>query len=164
MARGRCSPNRYRKWLAARNGCRPRWVPRVRGAPGARRADRSPRREASRARRSAQADLSKYERSMLAGVYDGKTAAFGGPDLDRSRTRAKLAGVGLMPKRSPQAERDLATIEKVKVVQPRLYEVVLHNDDYTTKLFVVYVLIKFFHHDDATANEIMLHVHTKGAC
>jgi len=68
-----------------------------------------------------------------------------------------------MPKRSPQAERDLATIEKVKVVQPRLYEVVLHNDDYTTQLFVVYVLIKFFHHDDATANEIMLHVHTKGA-
>jgi len=68
-----------------------------------------------------------------------------------------------MPKRSPQAEREITTLEKVKVAQPRLYEVVLHNDDYTTQVFVVYVLMTFFHHDAATANEIMLHVHTKGA-
>ena len=46
-----------------------------------------------------------------------------------------------MPKRNPQAERDVATLEKVKVAQPRLYEVVLHNDDYTTQVFVVYILM-----------------------
>ena len=68
-----------------------------------------------------------------------------------------------MPKRNHQEERDLATLEKVKLEQPRLYEVVLHNDDYTTQVFVVFVLIKFFGHDATTANEIMLHVHTKGA-
>jgi ATP-dependent Clp protease adaptor protein ClpS len=67
-----------------------------------------------------------------------------------------------MPKHSPEAERELATLEKVKTEVPRLYEVVLHNDDYTTQVFVVYVLMKFFHHDAATANEIMLSVHTKG--
>ena len=67
-----------------------------------------------------------------------------------------------MPKQNPQNERELATLEKIKVEVPRLYEVVLHNDDYTTQVFVVYVLMKFFHHDEGTANEIMLHVHTKG--
>jgi len=67
-----------------------------------------------------------------------------------------------MPKQDHQEEREIVTLERTKVEEPRLYEVVLHNDDYTTQVFVVYVLMKFFHHDTATANEIMLHVHTKG--
>src|SRR4051812_1069525 len=63
---------------------------------------------------------------------------------------------------APVQERDLATVEKPKVERPRLYEVLLHNDDYTTQEFVVYVLMKFFHHDSEAATKIMLHVHTKG--
>ena len=68
-----------------------------------------------------------------------------------------------MPNCKPQEDHELTTLEKVKVEQPRLYEVVLHNDYYTTQVFVVYVLMTFFQHDEAAANEIMLHVHTKGA-
>ena len=34
----------------------------------------------------------------------------------------------------------VATIIKAKVKKPRLYKVLLHNDDYTTMEFVVYVL------------------------
>jgi ATP-dependent Clp protease adaptor protein ClpS len=70
-----------------------------------------------------------------------------------------------MPKEQdpiPVKERDLATIEKPKVERPRLYEVLLHNDDYTTQEFVVYILMKFFRHDADAAQKIMLHVHTKG--
>ena len=67
-----------------------------------------------------------------------------------------------MPKRELDRERDLATLDQVRVERPRLYEVVLHNDDYTTQEFVVYVLMKFFQHDTATAQQIMLNVHTKG--
>jgi ATP-dependent Clp protease adaptor protein ClpS len=67
-----------------------------------------------------------------------------------------------MPKENQREEREIATLDKVALERPRLYEVVLHNDDYTTQVFVVYVLMKFFNHDAATANEIMLHVHTKG--
>jgi ATP-dependent Clp protease adaptor protein ClpS len=65
---------------------------------------------------------------------------------------------------APVQERDLATVEKEKekVERPRLYEVLLHNDDYTTQEFVVFVLMKFFHHDSTSAQKIMLHVHTKG--
>ncbi len=63
---------------------------------------------------------------------------------------------------TPLKERDLATVEKPKVERPRLYEVLLHNDDYTTQEFVVFVLMKFFHHASDTAHKIMMHVHTKG--
>ncbi|MGA7741157.1 MAG: ATP-dependent Clp protease adapter ClpS [Polyangia bacterium] len=67
-----------------------------------------------------------------------------------------------MPKQELDRERDLATLDQARVERPRLYEVVLHNDDYTTQEFVVYVLMKFFQHDAATAQQIMLNVHTKG--
>ena len=43
-------------------------------------------------------------------------------------------------------ERD-ARPREAKVERPPLYEVLLHNDDYTTQEFVVYVLMKFFQHD-----------------
>lgn len=66
------------------------------------------------------------------------------------------------PDRAPVKERELATLDRPKVERPKLYEVLLHNDDYTTQEFVVYVLMKFFHHDEGSATQIMLHVHTKG--
>ena len=49
-----------------------------------------------------------------------------------------------------------------KVKRPTLYNVILHNDDYTTQELVVQVLRQFFHKSDAEAQTIMLNVHTKG--
>jgi ATP-dependent Clp protease adaptor protein ClpS len=57
-------------------------------------------------------------------------------------------------------ERDTTTERKLE--RPPLYEVLLHNDDYTTQEFVVYVLMKYFQHDALAAHKIMLHVHTRG--
>jgi ATP-dependent Clp protease adaptor protein ClpS len=54
------------------------------------------------------------------------------------------------------------TVTKKKLERPPLYEVLLHNDDYTTQEFVVFVLMKYFQHDPVAARKIMLHVHTKG--
>jgi ATP-dependent Clp protease adaptor protein ClpS len=67
-----------------------------------------------------------------------------------------------MPKHDPEHERDIATLERVKLERPSLFEVVLHNDDYTTQEFVVAILMRFFGHDEASAHAIMLSVHTKG--
>lgn len=54
------------------------------------------------------------------------------------------------------------TLERQKLARPPMYEVVLHNDDYTTQEFVVYVLMRFFQKSQLEATQIMLHVHTKG--
>ncbi|MCA9553112.1 MAG: ATP-dependent Clp protease adaptor ClpS [Myxococcales bacterium] len=46
--------------------------------------------------------------------------------------------------------------------KPPMYKVLFHNDDYTTMEFVVSVLITVFHHSEASAFRIMMHVHTNG--
>jgi ATP-dependent Clp protease adaptor protein ClpS len=54
------------------------------------------------------------------------------------------------------------TRPKARLKRPALYKVLLHNDDYTTMEFVVWVLQTVFHHDETTATRIMLHVHRNG--
>ena len=46
--------------------------------------------------------------------------------------------------------------------EPDMYKVVFHNDDYTTKDFVVEVITKVFHKPVIEATKIMLDVHKKG--
>src|SRR5688500_18081924 len=57
---------------------------------------------------------------------------------------------------------ETATETKQATKKPSLYKVLFHNDDYTTMEFVVSVLITVFHHSEAMAHTIMMHVHTKG--
>ncbi len=47
--------------------------------------------------------------------------------------------------------------------EPRQYEVMLLNDDYTTMDFVVDVLMRFFNKDPLEAEEIMYQVHEQGS-
>ena len=49
-----------------------------------------------------------------------------------------------------------------RVQTPRLWRVLLHNDDFTTQEFVVWVLETVFQKDAAEARAIMLHVHHSG--
>jgi ATP-dependent Clp protease adaptor protein ClpS len=50
-----------------------------------------------------------------------------------------------------------------KLAKPRLYRVILHNDNYTTRDFVVAVLREVFHKSESDAVAIMLRVHIQGA-
>jgi len=64
----------------------------------------------------------------------------------------------------PREEGDVTVEQKTerKLQRPRLYKVLFHNDDFTTMEFVVALLIGIFHHTEAEATAIMLHVHQNG--
>ena len=49
-----------------------------------------------------------------------------------------------------------------KTEPPRMYQVVLLNDDYTPMEFVVMVLQEYFQRDLETATQIMLKIHHEG--
>jgi ATP-dependent Clp protease adaptor protein ClpS len=52
--------------------------------------------------------------------------------------------------------------ESLEVKEPKLYKVLLHNDDYTTMEFVILILETVFHKSTNDATQIMLNVHHKG--
>ncbi|MBP3242831.1 MAG: ATP-dependent Clp protease adaptor ClpS [Ruminococcus sp.] len=49
-----------------------------------------------------------------------------------------------------------------KVKEPKQYNVIMLNDDFTTMEFVVEILIDIFRKDSVTANELMMKVHRTG--
>jgi ATP-dependent Clp protease adaptor protein ClpS len=49
-----------------------------------------------------------------------------------------------------------------KLKKPKMYKVLLLNDDYTTMEFVVFVLQSIFQRAETEAVQIMLHVHKNG--
>src|SRR6476620_6146507 len=59
-------------------------------------------------------------------------------------------------------ESEVTTAIKPKLEKPKLFKVVLHNDDFTTMDFVVFILQYVFNRTDAEAIVIMLKVHNEG--
>jgi len=53
-------------------------------------------------------------------------------------------------------------ITEIELREPREAKVILHNDDYTTKEFVVQVLVEVFRKTLSQAEQLMLHIHEKG--
>lgn len=62
-----------------------------------------------------------------------------------------------------EGDSSVATDTEKKLQKPRLYKVMLLNDDYTTMEFVVKILMSVFHHAQSEAVRIMLQVHHDGA-
>ena len=62
-----------------------------------------------------------------------------------------------MPQFEEEFESDLA----LELEEPRIFKVLLHNDDYTSMDFVVDVLTRIFHKTQAQAEQIMLQIHEK---
>jgi ATP-dependent Clp protease adaptor protein ClpS len=56
------------------------------------------------------------------------------------------------------------TKAKRKTERPRLYKVILLNDDYTPREFVVTVLKAVFRMNEDQAHAVMLTAHRRGAC
>jgi ATP-dependent Clp protease adaptor protein ClpS len=68
------------------------------------------------------------------------------------------------PKVQPPDEGDSVVLERrtQKTQPPRMYQVVMLNDDYTPMEFVIVVLQEFFSKDRETATQIMLKIHLDG--
>ena len=60
------------------------------------------------------------------------------------------------------SESNAATNQETDIREPKMYKVLLHNDDYTTMEFVVEILMYVFNKSPESAAKIMLNVHQKG--
>jgi ATP-dependent Clp protease adaptor protein ClpS len=69
-----------------------------------------------------------------------------------------MSSAGAKPKQGAGLQTD--SLERLQA--PPLYRVVLHNDDYTTRDFVVFILQYVFRKPEPEAVSIMLAVHNKG--
>ena len=69
-----------------------------------------------------------------------------------------------MPKQWTDEEGGVSTQQETqhKVDQPRMFKVLLHNDDFTTKAFVVEVLMAVFSKSLDDATRIMWQAHENG--
>ncbi len=65
-------------------------------------------------------------------------------------------------KMNHQEDSGTQVIDRVEVKLPKKYKVLLHNDDYTTMEFVIFVLQSVFHKQIDEAEKIMMEVHLKG--
>jgi len=68
------------------------------------------------------------------------------------------------PRARPEGDAEVVTEKRTRTDKPRLWRVVLHNDDYTTMEFVIEVLVSVFNKTPSEATELMLQVHHHGGC
>ena len=60
----------------------------------------------------------------------------------------------------PKIEEEIET--SLELEEPKMFKVLLHNDDYTSMDFVVDVLMSIFHKSAMEAEKIMIQIHEKG--
>jgi len=65
-------------------------------------------------------------------------------------------------KASPKGSVAVKTRSERRTRRPKMYRVLLHNDDFTPMEFVVRLLQVVFHRTESEATAIMLHVHNHG--
>jgi len=68
----------------------------------------------------------------------------------------------MLPPESQYEEAAVAE-SREKVEEPPLYKVLLHNDDFTTMEFVVWILESIFKMSEEQAIQVMLNVHLRGS-
>ena len=107
-------------------------------------------------------------------AWPGKATRPGNHDGPRWTTQLdRIAGMpdGKPPPAAPPKEREVpnegqgaVVVERQtqKTEPPRMYQVVMLNDDYTPMEFVVMVLQEYFKRDLETATQIMLKIHHEG--
>ncbi|MCR6590939.1 ATP-dependent Clp protease adaptor protein ClpS [Campylobacter insulaenigrae] len=54
-------------------------------------------------------------------------------------------------------------LEQQKLAEPKMFKILLLNDDITTMEFVIDILMNIFHHNFEKASTIMLEIHNQGS-
>ena len=67
-----------------------------------------------------------------------------------------------MSNERPDKHEDVLEEIKENIAEPPMYKVLLHNDDYTTKAFVIEILTAVFNKSVEEATRLMWHVHRNG--
>lgn len=67
-----------------------------------------------------------------------------------------------MTEEKTSGQDSVATEDLVEIKEPKLYKVLLHNDDYTSMEFVISILENIFNKSTPDATQIMLNVHHEG--
>jgi ATP-dependent Clp protease adaptor protein ClpS len=63
----------------------------------------------------------------------------------------------------PDFQKEIHEVIEEKTTEPPMYKVLLHNDNYTTKAFVVEILMAVFNKSIEEATSLMWHVHRNGS-
>ena len=61
-----------------------------------------------------------------------------------------------------QQQTSSSTSTRYRKRKPPMYDVIIHNDDYTTMDFVVMILETIFNKNQDEAMQLMLHIHENG--
>ena len=71
-----------------------------------------------------------------------------------------------MSKDLPDRQQDSMVEIDEEITEPPMYKILLHNDDFTTKAFVVEVLMGIFNKSQEEATRLMWHIHKNrvGVC
>jgi ATP-dependent Clp protease adaptor protein ClpS len=64
---------------------------------------------------------------------------------------------------NPDFQKEIHEAIEEKTTEPPMYKVLLHNDDYTTKAFVVEILMAVFDKSREEATGLMWQVHRNGS-
>jgi ATP-dependent Clp protease adaptor protein ClpS len=64
----------------------------------------------------------------------------------------------------PETTTTVRGLTELKVERPKLHKVILVNDDFTPRAFVVRVLKAEFHLGEERARQVMTTAHQRGAC
>lgn len=73
-----------------------------------------------------------------------------------------IGGISRGADTATEQREEVAVEERTGVKPPRRYQILLHNDDFTTMEFVVSVLVRHFRKPAAEATRVMLDVHHRG--
>lgn len=63
----------------------------------------------------------------------------------------------------PETSSNIRERQNTQLQEPHKYNVILHNDDFTTMEFVVKILTTIFRKNEAEAQTLMLQVHKEGS-